>query len=504
MSFLRSLALAAAVTLTTPFASELPGLDTIGVAEAAFGGKIKNIRIRERNNSQGYRVVVVVGDDSASNDVNTVTRVAVDVEDETTGDGSELLLTDVVSTTQNHRLALPLFAEPAVGASFNATVMLFAGSDVLAGVDLDLLVADMVASDTDLGDAQDNGWLTDAGTVDIPGSTVRVRAGIRDQGDGTQKVVVKLTGDDGLPAAGITHAELQFNEPFEGPTPQENPLTVGKTSSSRTFRIKNAPAAFAAVLDDAGGDFLLGAQLRNGDGNLLLDQPSVLVTSSGAALDVALAPDSSAAITPVIVAGAGDSGIEAPLNLSVESAQWTDAAVVGPDAPAGPVSDLRVGTNFVKRVALDPAATGPIGAPDTVVDTAVLYPATLGDTLYLGFGACTDPGLIPVYPAPVGAPTRVSLVFGADGAITGRLADGSNDSVIVENLFDEDETMDLSVPGTTTTIDSSGNFGTKTTFELSSGARVTHCTYGCYVSGNTSGRVVFDSNGEASCSPVTR
>jgi len=32
-------------------------------AEASFGGKIKNIRIRERNNSQGYRVVVVVQDD---------------------------------------------------------------------------------------------------------------------------------------------------------------------------------------------------------------------------------------------------------------------------------------------------------------------------------------------------------------------------------------------------------------------------------------------------------
>jgi len=504
MSFLRSLALAAAVTLTTPFASELPGLDGIGVAEASFGGKIKNIRIRQRNNSQGYRVVVVVGDDSTTNTVNTVDRVVVDVEDETTSDGAELLLTDVVSTTQNHRLAVPLFDEPVVGTSFNATVLLFSGSDALAAVDLDLLVADMIASDTDLGDAQDNGWLTDAGTVDIPGSTVRVRAGIRDQGDGTQKVVVKLTGDDGLPVAEITHAELQFNEPFEGPAPQENPLTLGRTGSSRTFRVKNAPAAFAAVLDDAGGDFLLGAELRNGDGNLLLDQPAVLVTSAAGALDVAQAPDASAAITPVIVAGTGDSGIESAMNLFAESAQWTDSAVIGPEAPAGQPTDLRVGSNVIKKVPLDATVTGTlIGVPGTETTTETLYPATLGDELYLGLGSCTDPGTIPVFAAPAGEATRISLAFGDDGTITSRITGGSSMDVVVENLEDEDETQDLTVPGTTTTFDAAGNFATKSTYELANGAKVTHRTYGCY-NGTSGTRMTVEPNGDATCAVVTR
>ena len=38
-------------------------------ADASFGGKIKNIRVRQRGSGAGYRVVVVVKDDSCDGQI---------------------------------------------------------------------------------------------------------------------------------------------------------------------------------------------------------------------------------------------------------------------------------------------------------------------------------------------------------------------------------------------------------------------------------------------------
>jgi hypothetical protein len=499
MPFARSLAAAAAITLAAPLASTLPGLDAIGVAEAAFGGKVKNIRIRERNSGSGYRVVVVVQDDNTTNEVNEAGRVVVVVKDDTDSSVSNeevsLPLTDVVSTVQNHRVAFNNFTGDALDIKYHASIVLQSGGDAVAVVDADLTVADMLASDTDLGDAQDNGWLTDAGDVDIPGGVVNVRAGIRDQGDGTQKLVVKVRGDDGLPAAGIDAVEVVFNEPFEGPAPIENPIVIGTTSSSRTFRVKQAPAAFGATIDSYGDSFLLGAEVRTAGGSLLLDQPLVPVDASGPTVNVALAPDADAAIKPLII-----DGISGALNLSVESALWTDAAVLNEDSPAGVVTDLRVGNNLIKTVALSAAATGELAQPGSTVITQQIFASSTGDELFVGVGSCTNPGTIAVIPVAPDAPALVSLTFADDGSFTSQV---QAQDVVVENLEDEDEAQDLQAPGTTTTTDGAGDWVTTTIFDLPSGARTSYCNYGCY-NGTGPSKMEISDTGEATCTVLTR
>ncbi len=122
--------------LAAPLGSALVAPDStqlISNAEAAFGGKIKNIRIRERHNTQGYRVIVIVKND---ND-NEVRRAEVTVANDDGSNPVTIDVTDISKSVDRHTWEGFLFEDGAVGLVYPATIALQTGDQVRATVGVD-------------------------------------------------------------------------------------------------------------------------------------------------------------------------------------------------------------------------------------------------------------------------------------------------------------------------------------------------------------------------------
>jgi len=432
-------------------------------AEATFGGKVKNIRIRERNNSQGYRVIVIVKDDT-NNEVLDVDRATVTVSDPNGSDAATFDLVDTKKVVQRHTWEGPLFDQSAVGFPYELLVELSSATgEVLGYVWLDTSVQSLMATDEDLGDEQDAGWLTDAGDVTLAsGEVVGLHAGIRDQGDGTQKVVVKVTGDSDLAAEGIVDATVTLGSTNGGPEAAVAP-TAGVTSSRQVLILKKGQATgpmddiLAAA--DASGQVAIGASLFDANNSVLLVQPdTVSALGNGNNFNVTVAPDAAEAVTSITAAVPTDATLAEATGTGHDFNMDLDALyrgrLVAPGDPTTdplPIQSIRSGTQVSWNEGADPGRTLSLVPGDAPILVENIFTSPTSDELYVGIGACGNESGITALPVDGTAEATVHLDLSDDGRARFTLTSGTESIVyltdIVPDGSDTSDTSDSSVTG---------------------------------------------------------
>lgn len=237
-------------------------------ADAAFGGKIKNIRVRERNNSQGYRVIVVVKDD--------MDGAALDPRNDSDGDG----VADHVDW-QDGRLGVvftPVDGGPALQpvstASWTRQRTTFT-SDTLAGLGAADVVVTVGGRTIPLSLQGDGGW--DEASDDL----YTVSGRIVDNGDATGQIEVRLQGlarDADLSGVGTLTVSTV-------PDP-----TASKHTGTTTVRLAATSGLARAVLDvvpvdttadPAGHTYALDGSLERDHDGSILDSLAQMVVMSG-------------------------------------------------------------------------------------------------------------------------------------------------------------------------------------------------------------------------------
>lgn len=230
-------------------------------ASAAFDGKIKNVRIRLRRSSRGYRQALVISDDHTAEDYSSQEAVvSVPIYDaDDSADTAEPIAILMLETGEIKRVTERFtttdidFKESPMGIPYFLSVTLRDSSGaILASInDVEVTPTDKGAADADEGAEQDGGWLTDAGIIELEGGgEVSLSIGIRQKSNGDWKAVTRVKGDEELAAAGIAQVSLSFDEPFEGPVPSENP--IGLDGRSVKVKTTTKPTQWEWELDGDG------------------------------------------------------------------------------------------------------------------------------------------------------------------------------------------------------------------------------------------------------------
>lgn len=436
-----ALALSAAPPLVEPAQA-----DTV-----SFGGKIKNIRIRERNNSQGYRVTATVTDGETVAENTRPKRIDVGWDVYGLSTPITTTLDEVARARQGHASDGLIFEPGSPDAVMNGTVALFSGGAVVGVASLS--VPYDAGADTTLSEDE---WQMAGAGVEVTlssGVTVRVGASVRDLASGGQRAVVRVVGDDELAAAAVDTVELQFEEPFEGPAPLENPISMPRTSGQTTFRLKTTPAALTDLIDASGGNVTLDATVHNSSGDLLLLQPAAPVALTTDGTPTVWSPELSDAWVPAVPADGGSAAAAADANMltHLDGFDWSDAALFDADGAGVPggssatrtFQDVRVGDTVVKVDRLTDGS-GPLPAVETQ-RVMNLREYNTNDVLYVGIGDCSCGGSVLAWPVGAGQEVQVDVTDSgdADGTRTFSLA---LDGVVMDSV--------ASTPGGATT----GNF----------------------------------------------
>ncbi len=396
----------------------------------------------------------------------------------------------------------PLFNQSAVGFPYELLVELSSASGTVEGyVWLDTSVQSLMATDEDLGDAQDAGWLTDAGDVTLAsGEVVGVHAGIRDQGDGTQKVVVKVTGDSDLAAEGIIDATVTLGSTNGGPEAAVAPI-AGLTSSRQVLILKKGQATgpIDAVLSAAAasGQVAIGASLFDANDTVLLVQPNtVSELGSGNSFNVTAAPDAGEAITPWSVDSdaLGQMDIAELTSTSLEVELLVDAHLEAQvDAPGGdptssaPMMSLRSGTKRSWNDGYDPAQTLNLEPGDAPVLMENIFTSPDSDQLYVGIGSCEGGQIVGALPVDGAEAATIHLDRTADGQARFTLTSGGESTEYLTDIVsDGSDTSDTSDTTVTGAIEAASSV------ELSSGLQ------GGAPTGDTTGEATNDDGSTAS------
>jgi len=240
-------------------------------AEASFGGKIKNIRIRERGSGSGYMVSANFDDPHTGETYDEEPQVTIHVYDA----GADEDLVDPLASLELRDLELRSAAEHFVfdeqtfdgdleGGGFSLSASVLSPRGVTLGT-IEAFTVFPADENTQCDCGLGEGRLTEGGsvTLDYAADEARLSLGIMPAGGDAWQVVARLEGDASLAEVGVGGIEVQFNEPFEGPTPSENPVWL--EGASAQTRAVNTRARYEWDFDGDGVADYAGPDLRVDD-----------------------------------------------------------------------------------------------------------------------------------------------------------------------------------------------------------------------------------------------
>lgn len=241
-----TLTLATALTVGLPALSALPG--GVGdaftsTAEAGFGGRVKNIRIRERNNASGYRIVTTTqGEDGPqAAEVRILSLEPTDGGPDALDWAGEVFDGVSVCTPESSRtvfkgdMAFDEDGATDVPLSFTVTVRDDAGLSVGLPIDVAVDPSDWPRDTT--GALIEGRQITVALKGQGYGGTARIRYEDRKVRFGLVIFSAAIENEGGgyYPAE-LSTIEVQLNEPLEGPAPVENPMQLQYKNTRATWR----------------------------------------------------------------------------------------------------------------------------------------------------------------------------------------------------------------------------------------------------------------------------
>lgn len=365
------------------------GLAASPAAEASFGGKIKNIRVRQRGSGSGYRVVVVVQDDAEGATVDS---------DLDMPDGMQVSFTPVDGGPALEALETATFERQTATYRWSNTIRNWGRIRGSSGRTWDCALND------------DGSW--DEATPDEE-LTAACRF-VDEDGDGVGTLEVKVQGqarDFDLSTLGtLEWAPLQDDG-------TAGTFTAGTLSRTRA-RARLALTPVDGSADPSGFAYQMAVSLT--EGGATLDSLSQTITASADAPVSGIIKDKisqkrNGDLKHVVITRSSEPGGAAGL----------DSAIVDGDT-GGVVLEAVGDAPIATSRAFDAAA---FGFDDSPAGNSYAFTLTARDSTG----------------ATIGTPGTGTMVFATDGTpkqTTIKLGGETSMDVIVENLEDEDETQD--------------------------------------------------------------